>query len=172
VCVCFPVLLVLAGLELSQDPRELYVLKTTKWKLPPRLVLNARRPGFDLQEGAHQPEADPQQRPPRRQEEPWELSARALRSAFKVHAELGNKGLVRKKINSRGGVRATQVHFLDLASTFRRVDLSSLDLKSAEALCFFGNLYHLVVRHMLLVLGPPSSAKVGAIIERSMDRRP
>lgn len=50
--------------------------------------------------------------------------------------------------------------FLDLACTFREVDLSSLDLDSDEALCFFANLYHLIVRHMLLVLGPPSSAKV------------
>lgn len=50
--------------------------------------------------------------------------------------------------------------FLDLASTFRNVDLGILDLDSEEALCFFANLYHLVVRHMLLVLGPPSSAKV------------
>ena len=83
-----------AGLELSQDPRELYVLKTTKWRLPPRLVLNARRPVFDLQEDVRQSEVDPQQQP--RKQEPWELSARALRSAFKVHAELGNKGLVRE----------------------------------------------------------------------------
>lgn len=50
--------------------------------------------------------------------------------------------------------------FLDLACTFREVDLSSLDRNSDEALCFFANLYHLIVRHMLLVLGPPSSAKV------------
>lgn len=62
-------------------------------------------------------------------------------------------------------MRATQVHFLDLASTFREVDLSSLDLESPEALCFFANLYHLVVRHMLLVLGPPSSSKVHALTE-------
>ena len=53
-----------------------------------------------------------------------------------------------------------QVPFLDLASTFRKVDLSSLDLESDEALCFFANLYHLLVRHMLLVLGAPPSAKV------------
>lgn len=53
-----------------------------------------------------------------------------------------------------------QVPFLDLASAFRKVDLSRLDLDSDEALCFFGNLYHLLVRHMLLVLGAPSSAKV------------
>ncbi|CAN0448985.1 unnamed protein product, partial [Ectocarpus sp. 8 AP-2014] len=51
------------------------------------------------------------------------------------------------------------VPFLDLASAFRKVDLSRLDLDSDEALCFFGNLYHLLVRHMLLVLGAPSSAK-------------
>lgn len=53
-----------------------------------------------------------------------------------------------------------QVPFLDQASTFRQVDLSKLDLGSDEALCFFANLYHVIVRHMLLVLGPPPSAKV------------
>lgn len=38
-------------LELGQDPREMYVMKTTQWKHPPRLVLNARRPSFDLPDG-------------------------------------------------------------------------------------------------------------------------
>ena len=55
---------------------------------------------------------------------------------------------------------AYKVPFLDLACAFREVGLSSLDLESKEALCFFANLYHLLVRHMLLVLGAPSSAKV------------
>eukprot|EP00752_Nemacystus_decipiens_P007824 g6989.t1 len=123
-----------SGLELSQDPRESYVLKTTKWRMPPRLVLNARRPGFDLPEGVHH----------QQQQQPWELSAQLLRSAFKVPADPGNKRLVT---------------FLDLACTFREVDLGSLDLESDEAFCFFANLYHLIVRHMLLVLGPPSAAK-------------
>lgn len=62
---------------------------------------------------------------------------------------------------SLGIESSLQVPFLDLTSTFRKVDLSRLDLDSEGAVCFFGNLYHLLVRHMLLVLGPPSSAKVG-----------
>ncbi|CAN0079411.1 unnamed protein product [Pylaiella littoralis] len=127
-----------SGLELSQDPQETYVLKTAQWRKPPRLVLNARRPGFDLQ-GVHPSAVEHHQ-----QQQPWELSAQVLRSAFEVHADPGNKRLV---------------PFLDLTSTFRKVDLSRLDLDSDGAVCFFGNLYHLLVRHMLLVLGPPSSAK-------------
>ncbi|CAM9610603.1 unnamed protein product, partial [Sphacelaria rigidula] len=39
-----------SALELGQDPREIYVLKTTQWRQPVRLVLNARRPVFDLPE--------------------------------------------------------------------------------------------------------------------------
>lgn len=57
-------------------------------------------------------------------------------------------------------LRYQQVPFLDLTSTFRTVNLRSLDLNSDEGLCFFANLYHLLVMHMLLVLGPTSSAKV------------
>ncbi|CAM9718290.1 unnamed protein product, partial [Ectocarpus fasciculatus] len=129
-----------SALELSQDPREMYVLKTAQWRMPPRLVLNARRPGFDLSEDVLQKVVTDQQQ----RQQPWELAAEALRSAFKVHADPGNQRLV---------------PFLDLASAFRKVDLSRLDLDSDEALCFFGNLYHLLVRHMLLVLGAPSSAK-------------
>lgn len=41
------------ALELGQDPREIYVLKTTQWRQPVRLVLNARRPVFDLPEGGY-----------------------------------------------------------------------------------------------------------------------
>ncbi|CAM9772340.1 unnamed protein product, partial [Ectocarpus sp. 13 AM-2016] len=130
-----------SALELSQDPREMYVLKTAQWRMPPRLVLNARRPGFDLSEDVLQKVVTDQQQ---QQQQPWELAAEALRTAFKVHADPKNQRLV---------------PFLDLASAFRKVDLSRLDLDSDEALCFFGNLYHLLVRHMLLVLGAPSSAK-------------
>lgn len=78
-----------AGLELSQDPQETYVLKTAQWRKPPRLVLNARRPGFDLQ-GVHPSAVEHHQ-----QQQPWELSAQVLRSAFEVHADPGNKRLVR-----------------------------------------------------------------------------
>ncbi|CAM9260235.1 unnamed protein product [Hapterophycus canaliculatus] len=116
----------------------MHVLKTAQWKMPPRLVLNSRRPAFDLQAGA--------QHSILRQgkQQPWAVAAQALRSASKVLADPGNKQLV---------------PFLDLTSTFRTVNLRSLDLNSEEALCFFANLYHLMVMHMLLVLGPTSSAK-------------
>lgn len=45
-----------AGLELGQDPREAYVLKTRRWRQPPRLVLNARRTAFDMREADIQTE--------------------------------------------------------------------------------------------------------------------
>lgn len=79
-----------AGLELSQDPREMHVLKTAQWKMPPRLVLNARRPGFDLQAGSQQSIL------PQGKQQPWAVAAQALRSASKVLADPGNKQLVRK----------------------------------------------------------------------------
>ena len=93
-CVAF-LPFILLGLELSQDPRESYVLKTTKWRTPPRLVLNARRAGFDLPEGVHHHHHQSPQPLPRQQ--PWELSAQVLRAAFKVHADPGNKRLVSRE---------------------------------------------------------------------------
>ncbi|CAM9874990.1 unnamed protein product [Ascophyllum nodosum] len=139
-----------SGLELGQDPREIYVLKTKQWRMPPRLVLNARRPGFDLpgnaygqKKGNDSPGDRSQQH--QHQPHPWQLSADALRVAYSISAEHGDKRMI---------------PFLDLTCKFRRVDLCGLNLNSGEALCFFANLYHLVVRHMLLVLGPPSSSKV------------
>lgn len=39
------------ALELPQDHREMYVLKTAPSRAPARLILNARRPGFDIPDG-------------------------------------------------------------------------------------------------------------------------
>lgn len=67
----------------------MHVLKTAQWKMPPRLVLNARRPAFDLQAGA--------QHSILRQgkQKPWAVAAQALRTASKVLADPGSKQLVR-----------------------------------------------------------------------------
>lgn len=65
------------------------MLKTAQWRMPPRLVLNARRPGFDLLEGVPQSMVENHN-----QQQPWELSAQVLRSAFEVNADPGNKRLV------------------------------------------------------------------------------
>lgn len=60
------------------------------------------------------------------------------------------------------------VAFLDLCSTFKALALggptstststsTGLDLHSDEAVAFFLNLYHTLLQHALLLLGPPSS---------------
>lgn len=40
--------LVCTGVQMAQDPCKSYAPKTTQWRHPGRLVLNARRAGFDL----------------------------------------------------------------------------------------------------------------------------
>lgn len=106
--------LAMTALELSQDPREMYVLKTAQWRMPPRLVLNARRPGFDLSEDVLQKvETDQQQ-----QQQPWELAAEALRSAFKVHADPGNQRLVRGALRWQRTVAFETLYRRELAFIF------------------------------------------------------
>ncbi|CAM9321089.1 unnamed protein product, partial [Choristocarpus tenellus] len=136
-----------SDLYLGLDPRDPYDLKTNRWQHPTdRLVLNARRLNFDLpsvpcpdhktvegllDKGQHQAQ-------------PWQIAAKALRVAFNL---------------TRGSNSRRLIPFLDLTSLLRQVDLGALDLDSNEALCFFVNLYHLMIRHMVLVLGLPPSPK-------------
>ncbi|CAM9325607.1 unnamed protein product, partial [Laminaria digitata] len=86
-----------SALELDQDHRETYVLKTTQSRAPARLILNARRPGFDIPDGVTKPTDSPshqQRQQQQQQQQPWQLSAEVLRSAFAVSADPGNEQLV------------------------------------------------------------------------------
>jgi hypothetical protein len=44
---------------------------------------------------------------------------------------------------------------LDEILVLRTIDLSSLDISSVEALCFFVNVYHTLLQHARIVLGAP-----------------
>jgi hypothetical protein len=49
------------------------------------------------------------------------------------------------------------ISFLDETVALKKIDLQhDIDLSSREALCFFVNIYHTLIVHARLVLGPPS----------------
>lgn len=143
----------------GSDPREAFVLKSGQWRPSSRLILNARRMSFDLP-AASTPCGGPVSA----------LSERALRMVYDLSPDSGSERLVA---------------FLDLCSSFKTIPLllppspsgatsatnspappsSSeggggrwvVDVSSDEAVAFFLNLYHTLLQHALLLLGPPSS---------------
>ncbi|CAM9361839.1 unnamed protein product, partial [Phaeothamnion confervicola] len=73
------------------------------------------------------------------------LSAELLRAAYALPP------------NEAGARQLTA--FLDLASALKAVEPEALSPASDEALCFWTNIYHTLVRHAALVLGPAVPAK-------------
>ena len=115
------------------DPREAFVLKSGQWRPASRIILNARRMSFDVAAPAATAALSMS---------PSQLSEKALRLVYDLSPDSGTERLVA---------------FLDLCSSFRVLPLHLLDLDSAEALAFFLNIYHTLLQHALLLLGPPSS---------------
>jgi len=72
----------------------------------------------------------------------WQLSERALRFVYDLSPDSGTERLAA---------------FLDLCAGFQLISLQQLDPTSGETLCFFLNIYHTLIQHALLLLGPPSS---------------
>jgi len=115
------------------DPREAFVLKSGQWRPASRIILNARRMSFDVAAPAATAALSTS---------PSQLSEKALRLVYDLSPDSGTERLVA---------------FLDLCSSFRVLPLHLLDFDSAEALAFFLNIYHTLLQHALLLLGPPSS---------------
>ena len=55
-------------------------------------------------------------------------------------------------------VQSLWIGFMNGVSLLQAADVSQLNPKSDEALCMFLNLYHLMVLHSSLVMGPPCTA--------------
>ncbi len=70
------------------------------------------------------------------------ISERALRLVYDLSPDSGNEKLAQ---------------YLDYVSLLKCVNLHTVDRFSDEALCFFLNIYHSLLQHALLLLGPPSS---------------
>ncbi|EKU23030.1 hypothetical protein NGA_2027300, partial [Nannochloropsis gaditana CCMP526] len=98
-----------------------------------RIILNARRMSLDVPPPATTEEVGPCLST---------LSVKALKLVYDLSPDSGTERLV---------------SFLDLCSSFRVLPLHLLDLASPEALVFFLNIYHTLLQHALLLLGPPSS---------------
>ena len=52
------------------------------------------------------------------------------------------------------------IQFLNAASCLRSINLRKINFDSEEAVCIFVNLYHALLQHALLLLGPPSKSSV------------
>ena len=52
------------------------------------------------------------------------------------------------------------VVFLDTTSCLRSINLPDMDLGGETAVCFFVNIYHSLLQHALLLLGPPTKSSV------------
>ena len=52
------------------------------------------------------------------------------------------------------------VDFLDMCSCLRSLDLTAIDFDGDLAVRFFVNVYHCLLQHALLLLGPPSKNSV------------
>ncbi|GMI41384.1 hypothetical protein TeGR_g3289 [Tetraparma gracilis] len=52
------------------------------------------------------------------------------------------------------------VAFLDSTSCLRSLKMPDIDLASETAVCFFVNVYHSLLQHALLLLGPPTKSSV------------
>ena len=55
-------------------------------------------------------------------------------------------------------IQSMWIELMDGVSLLQACSLSQMDPESDESLCMFLNLYHLMVIHSSLVMGPPCSA--------------
>lgn len=120
-----------AGIIVS-DPRENFVLKEPRWKPSNRVILNARRAAFDVG-------------PPNSTHE--EFSKNLLKEVFSLNVDTREASQL--------------MAFLDNTSALKHVDLAAIDLGKPEAMCFFVNIYHTLLQHGRLILGPPTPQNWG-----------
>jgi Protein of unknown function, DUF547 len=111
------------------DPTHEFLHKSSMWDLQKRRILNCRRYSF---------------RTPRSKEQPDTLllAERALRMAL--------------ALEPKGPNDSDLSAFLDCAAALKEADAYSLN--EEERLAFFLNIYHVMIMHAYIVLGPPDSS--------------
>ena len=113
---------------LAKDPRDAFVLKPPAYR-GERLVLNARRLGFDVD--VHLAPNVPPKRP-------WELALDLLRRVFEASPDAD---------------ASSQAALFDEAAALRQLPLAHLDGCSPHGvLAFFLNLHHALLQHAWLCL--------------------
>jgi hypothetical protein len=119
---------------LVSDPREAFVLKSGQYRSPQRIILNARRLIHDMNEGAGAGGGEGGGTTP------CELSQQLLKTVFALSPDSSTSALTA---------------FLDATASLRKLDIRDMELNSREAMCFFINLFHTLLQHAFLLLGPP-----------------
>lgn len=135
----------------THDPQEAFLLKSERWagmqsksasKPHSRLILNARRMKFDGTDFM------------RRAEDEDEILhvriTKFMESTLRHALTLGPQSAL-----------GSTISFLDMTCTFSSIPIHKLGAGD-EALCFFINLYHCLVQHILLMLGPPTKSSLNS----------
>lgn len=112
----------------SEDPVHEFLTKSTMWNCQKRKILNCRRYSF---------------RTPRTMtpEETLKLAERALDKVLSLKPKGANDSDLRE--------------FLDYAAALKEADAHSLN--EEEKCAFFVNVYHIMIMHSYIILGPPVS---------------
>mmetsp|Transcript_1402 Transcript_1402/g.2909 ORF Transcript_1402/g.2909 Transcript_1402/m.2909 type:complete len:1285 (-) Transcript_1402:132-3986(-) len=139
----------------THDPQESFLLKSERWarmqtnsgsKTHARLILNARRINF----------FDDVDFLKRRNSSPEDEEEMHLRICKFMESTL-HLGLA---LRPDSPLRST-ISFLDMTCNFSSIPLHKLG-DGDMALCFFINLYHCLLQHILLLLGPPSKSTISS----------
>ena len=149
------------------DPRDRFVLTSGRWRpAGRRLILNARKFLFDVDDkvsntvsgdngmGNLSTEMEMASRidfSEKGSEPYWKFAERLLQDVFRL--ELNNS------CDSEGLFpgREMIIKFLDETVKLKQINLQKdINFSSPEALCFFANIYHTLLMHARLVLGPPN----------------
>jgi len=148
-----------------------FVLHSRQWTPSSRMILNAKVFMFDrnmVVSGATAKQS-------LKSETLCELSVRLLNSIHAINMSIGIHAKSRLLLQDSGGVnddcwnlkplefayyhestRTMLSSFLMEVCQLKHVNLSDIDLKSKDALCFFINIYHTLLLHARLVLGRPN----------------
>lgn len=109
-------------------PVDEFLSKSTMWSCQKRKLLNFRRYSFRT----------PRSKPP---EETLQLAERALAKVLALKPKGANDSDLRE--------------FLDCAASLKEADAHSLN--EEEKCAFFLNVYHIMIMHSYIILGPPAS---------------
>jgi len=163
----------------SSDPRENFVLKSGQWaaanKSNRRVVLNARKMNFDgcsklkascfveVEVAAEEEEEEAEEKGEEKEEKvkakEKEKVGNTLDQVLSISAFV-EKLLAQALSLSPESSLEDLIAFLNAAACLRSINLRAIDYTSEEAVCIFINLYHTLLQHALLLLGPPSKSSL------------
>mmetsp|Transcript_19758 Transcript_19758/g.36793 ORF Transcript_19758/g.36793 Transcript_19758/m.36793 type:complete len:1713 (-) Transcript_19758:223-5361(-) len=154
------------------DPRDRFVLKSGRWRpAGRRLILNARKFLFDIEEKSSSSVVAGTTSGGKANSDMAYSDGLAVKLDFSENgkepywkfAERLLQDVFRLELNSTSDAdglfpgREMIIKFLDETVKLKQINLQKdIKFSSPEALCFFTNIYHTLLMHARLVLGPPS----------------